>query len=161
MMIIQEWAIRHSIPPAAVNELLATLGLSVQATTGTPVAMSSEAATQQMVRLRVAQRGGIAWRNNSGACQDETGRMIRYGLGNDSQQVNRIMKSSDLIGITPVLIQPGHVGHIIGVFTAYECKAPGWKYRQEDDRAAAQFNFGKKVMALGGIFQFVTNPNEV
>lgn len=162
MLKIHQWAARWQLPPQAVQELLAVMGTAVPAMTGTPTAMSSEAATQQMVRLRMAQRGGIVWRNNSGAAQDaETGRMVRYGLGNDSMQVNRVMKSSDLIGITPVVIQPQHVGHTIGQFTAYECKAPNWRYRESDDRAVAQFNFGKKVMSLGGIFQFITNAEDI
>ena len=80
--------------------------------------MSNEAVIQSQVRLAAAQRGITLWRNQSGACYDETGRLIRYGLANDSAQLNRRMKSSDLIGITPILVEPYHVGRALGVFTA-------------------------------------------
>lgn len=161
MLTVQQWAIRWQLPQQAMHELQAVLGASVPPISpGNPEA-TSEAATQQMVRLRMAQSGGIAWRNNSGATADETGRVIRFGLGNDSMQINRVMKSSDLIGITPVVVKPEHIGWTVGIFTAIECKAPNWKFRQSDDRAVAQFNFIKKVIALGGIGKFVTRPEDV
>lgn len=120
----------------------------------------SEAGTQSRRVLNAARQGGILWRNNSGACTDSTGRQIRYGLGNVSQQVNKVMKSSDLIGITPVVITQAHVGATAGIFTAEEIKSPTWKFRESDERAVAQFNFIKKVQSLGGIARFVTNSEE-
>ena len=88
--------------------------------------MSNEAVVQQQVQLAMARLGAQIWRNNSGACTDDTGRLIRYGLGNSSAALNAAIKSSDLIGITPVQIQPYHVGQTFGVFTAIEVKKPGW-----------------------------------
>lgn len=123
--------------------------------------MSSEAATQQLIRLEAARRGTPLLRNNSGACMDSTGRMIRYGLGNDSGKINEVFKSSDLIGICPVVITPEMVGRTIGMFLAVEVKAPGWKFRESDKRAVAQKNFGDWVTAHGGQFRFVTRVEEL
>lgn len=82
-----------------------------------------------------------------------SGNHIRFGLGNDSPRINKIFKSSDLIGVTPVVITPEMVGSTVGVFTAIECKAPGWRY-SGDDREIAQKRFLDKVLELGGIARF-------
>ena len=122
--------------------------------------MTTETAVQNQTRRDHAYIGPI-WRNNSGACYDDTGRMIRYGLGNDSAQINREIKSSDLIGITPVLITPAMYGQILGVFTAYECKPSDWKFRPSDDRARAQLKFHDIVRNAGGYAGFVNDPRQI
>ena len=100
-------------------------------------------------------------RNNSGACRDDKGRMIRYGLGNDSPRINEHFKSSDLIGIWPVMVTPDMVGRTLGVFFAVECKAPGWKLRPSDKRGQAQQKFGQWVQSHGGVFMFATGTGDV
>lgn len=154
MNIIAAWAQRYQIHPAAVQELYSILGCAVPPAALAPGPYSSEAGVQSAVRLRAAQLGNALWRNNSGATADETGRVIRFGLGNDSAQTNRVFKSSDLIGITR---RPA-CG--CGVFTAYEVKRPGWKYAGTE-REQGQFNFIKKVISLGGIAKFITNVEEI
>jgi hypothetical protein len=124
--------------------------------TGQP---GSEAGIQAAVRLAHAQQtGGRVWRNNLGATTDERGNYLRYGLANDSPQVNKVCKSSDLIGITPVLCP---CGHKYGVFTALECKAADWKFRQSDQRAVAQLAFLKLVISLGGIGKFIQRGGDL
>ena len=120
----------------------------------------SEAAAQSQIRLAAAQQGITLWRNQSGACYDDTGRLIRYGLANDSAQLNRRLKSSDLIGITPMLIEPRHLGHRVGVFTAVEVKHPGWK-RPGNDRERAQAEFIRIVREKGGLAGFATCVDEL
>lgn len=124
--------------------------------------MASEAAIQQLVRVEHCQatRGQI-WRNNSGACTDQTGRLVRYGLGNDSAQLNKAVKSSDLIGITPTLITPAMVGYTLGVFTAYEVKPSDWRMRPGDERALAQQRFHDIVREACGYAGFVTDPRDI
>ena len=122
--------------------------------------MSSEAAVQQNVRLQASEQDDLLWRNNQGACYDESGRLIRYGLGNDSAQVNKRIKSSDLIGITKVVVTPDMVGQVIGVFTAIEVKASTWKPRPSDQRVAAQGRFIDVVREYGGIAGFATSGDE-
>ena len=72
---------------------------------------------------------------------DQTGRLIRFGLGNESPALNKVWKSSDLIGILPVLVQPSHVGKTLGVFLAVETKKPGWRLTPGDKRGQAQAAF--------------------
>lgn len=116
--------------------------------------MSSEELVQQQVRLKAAYVGQY-WRNNVGACLDQTGRMIRYGLANDSAKLNKRIKSSDLIGVTPVLIRPDHVGQVLGVFTAIEAKHSEWVFSPSDERAVAQKAYHEIVRSVGGIAGFV------
>lgn len=122
---------------------------------------SSEMQNQQLFRLEAPTRGDILWRNNNGACLDETGRMIRYGLGNDSVKISKVWKSSDLIGIRRVRIEPEHVGHILGVFAAVEVKRPGWTGRTLTAHEQAQYAFHETVRGLGGIAGFASSIDEL
>ena len=141
------WASKWGIPPAALTELFD------HPVTSTPLAGMSEAAVQQRVELAASKQGARLWRNNVGACEDQNGNHIRYGLANRSSQQNKHIKSSDLIGITPVRVVPSMVGGILGVFTAIECKHGGWNYKG-DDHEQAQDRFLKLVQSLGGIAKF-------
>ena len=84
-------------------------------------------------------------------------RHIRFGLGNDSQKLNKVWKSSDLIGMTRVTSTA--VGQVFGVFTAIECKRPGW-VAPENERDRAQASFISTVRSLGGIGGFATDRNQ-
>jgi hypothetical protein len=118
------------------------------------VGMLSEHAVQQRVRLEAAKHGVHLWRNNVGACIDQNGRMIRYGLANESAQMNKHIKSSDLIGIRPTLITQEMVGMVVGIFVAAECKHEGWEPRPNDVREMAQEKYHSIVRAAGGIAGF-------
>jgi hypothetical protein len=146
-MTFEQWAEKWNVPIAAVIEYKKMIGLI-----DTPTIKSiahSEVASQAELRLRFSQLGGRLWRNNVGACQTTDGRHIRYGLANDSQRVNRSIKSSDLIGITPVLITDMHVGLTLGQFTAIEVKRSDWTY-SGTERELAQRKFIELVKSLGG-----------
>ena len=116
----------------------------------------SESAIQQRLRLWASKRGVRLWRNNVGVLKDERGVPVRYGLANDSKGMNQSLKSSDLIGITPVIITPEMVGQTLGVFTSYECKSEGWKYKGTD-REVAQHKWLMLVEQLGGISGFINS----
>lgn len=118
----------------------------------------TETTAQNAVRLRAAELNCAMWRNNSGALRDANGRVVRFGLGNDSSRLNDVWKSSDLIGIVPVVVTPAHVGMILGVFAAAEMKDPAtWRgVTPSDDRAKAQANFMQQVRQLGGAASFCT-----
>jgi hypothetical protein len=79
----------------------------------------------------------------------EEGKLVRYGLANDSKAVNEMIKSSDLIGIRPVLITPAHVGYTVGQFVAREVKAGAWMYRGTSHEQA-QKRFLELVAGMGG-----------
>lgn len=117
----------------------------------------NEAAVSSHTQEQFAYVGPI-WRNNSGACYDDRGRLIRYGLGNDSAEINKIFKSPDFVGITPVFITPRHLGMTFGVFTGLECKHSDWHMTPGDTHAKAQGKFHDVVRQHGGFAGFVTNP---
>lgn len=117
-----------------------------------------ESATTSHIRLDAANQGLLLWRNNSGGFYDEKGRFVRYGLGSFTEKDD--YKSSDYIGITPVFITPEMVGSVVGVFTAVEMKAEGWKFYQSDKRALKQSNFHDMVLRNGGYAGFASNVPE-
>jgi len=65
-----------------------------------------------------------------------------------------------VIGITPMTVMSAHVGGVIGVFTAIECKRPGWHYTG-NPREQAQMSFMQVVIGLGGFAQFATDPEDI
>jgi len=119
----------------------------------------AESSVQAAIRLLASQRGWRLFRNNVGVLIDTTGRPVRFGLANDSKQMNRQYASADLIGIRPVLILPEHVGHTLGVFTSIEVKHPDWKPSQSDERYAAQCRWRDLVLSLGG-YAVITNRSD-
>jgi hypothetical protein len=110
----------------------------------------NESTVQAKVRIRTSALGWRMWRNNVGVLLDATGRPVRYGLANDSTQVNASIKSGDLIGIRPVVITPEMVGQTIGQFVSIECKREGWKPSASDARYVAQRKWADLVNSLGG-----------
>ena len=152
-MNLNQWASKWGIPFAAVEDLRRQLG-AISTEPGTFDVTKPEAIIQASVRLEASKKGLRLWRNNVGGLLDRNGRFVRFGLCNDSEHMNKLTKSSDLIGIRPVLITPDMVGTIIGQFTARECKAAGWQYT-ETDREKAQLNFINIVVSLGGDASFV------
>lgn len=119
--------------------------------------MKSEDEIQQLIQMEAPKMNSILLRNNSGALKDATGRVVRYGLGNNSKSVNETFKSSDLIGITSIVITPEMVGQTIGVFTAVEVKKENWKpFQPSNTRETGQGNFLNFVATKGGI-AFFTN----
>ena len=85
---------------------------------------------------------------------------MRFGLANDSPQVNKVVKSADLIGIKPRVIHQHDVGVLIGQFVSLECKHSTWKYRG-DEHEQAQAAWAALITSLGGIARFVTGPEGV
>lgn len=133
------WAARHHLTQEAVRDLQAVLGTFGQVGASVSDAPAhTEAGVQSRVRLAAANAGYLVWRNNVGAMEDAKGRIVRFGLANDSAAVNRTIKSSDLIGI-----KPG------GQFWCREIKAPGWTYTGTD-REQAQLRFIQLVLSQGG-----------
>ena len=154
MTILHTWAAAWRIPPEALADLRARLDMEGAAheSIGAP---KSEAAVSNDVRLEASQKGLRLFRNNVGAMQDETGRVVRYGLANDSKAMNEKVKSGDLIGIRPVLITPNHVGTTIGQFVSREIKAGDWRY-SGTPREMAQMNWAVLIGTFGGDASFAT-----
>lgn len=121
-----------------------------------------ESSVQTRIRLAAAHAGLTLFRNNSGACTDDTGRLIRYGLGNDSAKINAVLKSSDLIGWQTVTVTPDMLGRKLAVFCAVEAKHSDWSLLKTlDERERAQKAFIDLVIAGGGKAGFVNDPSQL
>lgn len=159
-MVLTDWARTWAVSDAALADLQARV-LGLDGGAPQPPPGPSEAAVQARVRVEASRLGLRVWRNNVGATQDhETGSFIRYGLANDSALVNSRIKSADLIGIRPWLIQPGDVGKVLGQFVSFEVKRPGWRYTGTD-REVAQQAWAALVLSLGGDARFVTGEGQI
>lgn len=153
-MNLMQWAIRHGVSYAALADLHNELGLN-GAGDAAGIKGTSEAAVQNAVRLEAADKGLRLWRNNVGALKDERGVPVRYGLANDSAQVNKVIKSGDLIGIDNRPVEAWEVGRPRGRFLSREIKKPGWTYCG-DAHEAAQMNWAMLVLMMGGDAGFAT-----
>ena len=120
----------------------------------------SEDVVQQRVRLEAPSKGVLLFRNNVGVLKDITGRPVRYGLANDSKRMNESVKSADLIGLRRVLIEPKHVGLVIGQFVSRECKHEGWTYGGTEHEVA-QLKWVTTIQAYGGDACFVTGEGSL
>lgn len=153
------WAQRHGLSVAAMQELAAVVA-PPPAPDAAPAHSDSEAYAQSLVRLEAAQHGCYLFRNNSGALKDDKGRLVRFGLGNDSAATNERLKSSDLIGWRPMLVEPHHVGMILAQFLSREIKPRGWRYTGRG-REAAQAAWIQLVLAHGGDACFATGEGTI
>lgn len=151
MKTIDLWAKRHNISPLALAELKATLigDPLPSAPTHRGKDVHSEGAVQNLVRLEAARKGVRLWRNNVGVLMDATGRPVRFGLANDSKQLNDQLKSGDLIGWRQVIITQEMVGTVIAQFVSREVKEAGWHYTGSG-REAAQKRWIDMIVADGG-----------
>lgn len=151
-----EWQRKHGITAEALADLVAMVGLDVpRSTKNTP-----EARVQDEARLLASKMGWRLFRNNVGVLKDERGVPVRYGIANDSPAMNKRIKSSDLIGIRPVVITHDMVGSTIGQFVAREVKKAGWKYKGTEHEQA-QLAFGTLIIGLGGDFKFYSGEGEL
>ena len=145
-MNLYDWAVKWGVSQAAIDDLAVCFNPQFEPVQGG----MTEAILQATLRVEAVKLTSSLWRNNRGAMLDKDDRLVRYGLANDSSRLDKVFKSSDLIGITPVT----WYGRKFGVFTAVECKAPQWEFSPNDERAVAQRNFLAAVQAAGGIALF-------
>lgn len=162
-MILDEWARTWAVPDAALADLKARMlgfeGGPPPAPPGVPAA--SEAAVQARVRLEASRKGLRLWRNNVGVYSDpESHIYVRFGLANDTPALNAKIKSGDLIGIRPRVIQASDVGRLIGQFTSREVKHAGWRYTGTD-REVAQLNWANLINSMGGDAAFCTGEGSL
>lgn len=159
------WQARHPQAAAELNQILGAIPWPATDRTQD----KSEAWAQQRARLDIAHQGAMAWRNNVGAtpskmpvtCPKCSFRHtikqtpIRYGTANDSQKLNKKIKSSDLLLAIPRTITPAMVGSVIAQFGAVECKRPGWTYRGTEPEIA-QLAWLQLIAKIGGYATFST-----
>lgn len=155
-MNLYTWALKHHVSHEAIADLQQLVGLNGQALPD-ELEGRSEAALQTMVRLEAAQKGMYLWRNNVGAGKLENGSFLRWGLANESDKINKVIKSADLIGIRRVLVTQGMVGQSIGQFVCREMKRADWQY-SGTDAEVAQLAWANLILANGGDAGFATGP---
>ena len=149
-MTLLEWAEKWGLPPQAIRELLVSHNALPPPQDGI-----SEAAVQVRIRLEASKKGLRLFRNNVGVLQDERGIPVRYGLANESKGQNEVLKSSDLIGIRPIVVTQEMVGSTLGQFVAREVKSGTWTFKGTA-REKAQLNFLGLINSLGGDAMFAT-----
>lgn len=169
-MNYNEWAARFPEAAASLeNDVIVATDSHLSTTPG-----DSEAARQQDIRISIASQGAFAWRNNVGAtkakepCQCPAcgfrftleRQPIRYGLANESAQLNERMKSSDLILAIPRKITPEMVGTTIAQFGSVETKRRGWQFSGKDQEAG-QMAWLSLVAKIGGFARFASEPFEL
>lgn len=120
---------------------------------------TDESTVQQLIQLEGPKHGCLLLRNNSGMLYNKEGTPVRYGLGNESKARSETFKSSDLIGITAVMITPEMVGKVVAVFTAIEVKHPDWK-PMNTIREKGQRNFIDWVLSKGGLAGFANSVDK-
>ncbi len=155
-MDINTWMYKWSIPAEAVRELRELSAPSPTDTYG-PGPAYTEAAVTQKIRLRASAMGIRLWRNNVGAVTTEDNRFIRFGLANESKKMNTLLKSADLIGITPYVVKRCDIGRTLGVFTSIEVKEQGWIYSGATNREIAQREWIQAIRQFGGFATFGTD----
>lgn len=155
-MVLDAWARKWQINPAAMEDLRKLLRLDPKADEIGHKSITLESHVQAEIRAEASEKGMRLWRNNVGAGQLKEGTFIRWGLANESRKVNKVIKSADLIGIRPVLITQQHVGYTIGQFVSREVKRPDWKYIAHDKDITAQLAWANLILSLGGDACFAT-----
>lgn len=153
MTSLIQWAQNWGVPPEALEDLCRSV-INVH-TEDEPGVNKSEAKVQSEVRLEAAQAGVYLFRNNVGAGKLESGNFVRFGLGNDSKQLNETLKSGDLIGLRRRLITQVDVGCYIGQFVSREIKRSDWKFSGTMEEQA-QARWAALINLQGGDAQIVT-----
>lgn len=153
-----DWAARHHVSLQALAELQQAFGHLPELENGVREG-DAENMVQARVRLAAPAAGYVLHRNNVGAMKDERGVPVRYGLANDTAALNKVVKSSDLIGwkseiwLHPETFQPTKIAR----FTSLECKHAGWPgYNPENAHERAQQRWIELVVSAGGIGAFTT-----
>ena len=120
--------------------------------------MNNETKIQRLIQLAVSAAKTIIFRNETGHFW--TGKVI-HKAGDQVTLTNARMiacglatGSSDLIGLTPVLITDGMVGQTIGVFTAIEVKTSNGRASKE------QLTFIDAITKNGGYAGIARNEKD-
>lgn len=130
--------------------------------------MRSESELSSDAMVYGSKKGLRFYRNNNGAMQDKTGRLVRYGLrypGGGSDKLNKNEKSPDYIIAVPIQVTPEMVGHTLCVMGGIEMKPEGYnltsKLKNPNTREYAQNKWMERLLSYGGIAGFVTTVSDI
>lgn len=124
--------------------------------------MTPEQQASEEVEIFAPSLGFTLMRNNNGACYDNTGRLIRYGLGHVSDK--DLMKSGDFVGCLQVTITPEMVGKTVPIFVNAEIKPVDFTLKssyREGTREYKQEAFNEFVRSKGGFGYIVRSPSDL
>ena len=155
---ITQWASRHGVSAVALNELQQIFTNVHQSNHGGKAPVASEAHVDSLISLEASQKDILWMRNNVGACQDKTGRVIRYGLLNESKNMNQDIKSPDRIGIRRIVVTPEMVGSSVGQFVAREIKHAAWTGKTLSAHEQAQLRCLQLFLRYGADAAFANGP---
>lgn len=160
MSTIDDWASTWGVSGLAMADLRARLAAQCRTAAAAGDGISEAAVQSRFSLTSAADPDLLAWRNNVGACEATNGRVIRYGLANDSKAMNEIVKSGDKIGIKRHLVRPCDVGRHLGLFVSVEFKRQDWKMPATPDaHTQAQINWQATISAYGGIAHIYNGNN--
>ena len=148
-MIFRQWAAKWGVPMAAILDFELMTGSLPEVHAADDAPTGSETRQQSLIRIEAAHKGISLFRNNVGALLDARGVPVRYGLANESKQMNERIKSGDLVGIEELTITADMVGQKIGRFISVEVKKEGWAY-SDTPHEQAQRNWIHFVISKGG-----------
>lgn len=97
--------------------------------------------------LAASRLGGRLFRNNAGVAFHKDGSAVRYGVGSPG--------GSDVLGWFPVRVDERHLGQVLAVFTAIECKTGNQKPSKDQER------FLQIVRGNGGLGYWGSDPEEI
>jgi hypothetical protein len=155
-MTLNKWGDKWGVPYHAMIELSKVLANPYHMPSDQKE--MSEDWVMSNVLLESSALGSRLWRNNVGATVTENG-FLRYGICNETPAVNKVLKSSDFIGCTPIVIDWTHVGRTFGIYTAIETKKQGWNFKGTE-REVGQLNYINLVKSIGGIAGFISDKNQ-
>jgi hypothetical protein len=156
-MTLQDWAAKWGVSATALRELA---DATIYSAPADEAKAGSESRQQSLVRLEAARKAVYLFRNNVGAGTLENGSYVRWGLANDSEKVNAVIKSGDLIGWRSRLIKPSDVGSVLAQFISREVKRENWKWSNTPENNA-QLKWAALVNAHGGDAAIVTGPGSL
>ena len=123
----------------------------------------SESNVDKLSCLELSQQYKVvSFRNNVGVFKGANGQPVRCGLANETKEMNKLIKSGDRIGWTPVVITPEMVGKTVAVFTSIEMKKEGYKPsgKAQREHYEAQERWATKVREAGGIAGIANSPEK-
>jgi hypothetical protein len=155
-MTLVDWAAKWGVSVDALRDLATSTIYNPPRTDD-----GSESRQQSLVRLEAAQRRNVyLFRNNVGAGTLDNGSFVRWGLANDSEAMNKSVKSADLIGFRSKMITQQDVGTVLAQFVSRECKRADWRWTNTPENHA-QLKWAALVNTHGGDAAIVTGPGSL
>jgi hypothetical protein len=130
--------------------------------------MKSEDVVSSEGMIHGSKLGMKFYRNNNGAMQDKTGRVVFYGLrypSKGSKKLNDTEKSPDYIVAVPIRITQAMVGHTVCVMGGFEAKKEDCRLdsllKNEKSHESGQNRWLTRLLQLGGIAGFFRNNSDI